>query len=323
MGKTFYNIRNYWHNMNARVPSNGEVSIEQVQNEIRSKNAKWTTRDPNNVSRSLASRDIRRSLGLNIDEEQLSSLRSAPPQVDVDRLISEFGKSSQRAAGDGSVVDWRSYNGLNAVTSIKDQDQCGSCVAFGVAATVESMAIIELNKQYDLSEAELFFCAGPQAGAGACPEGGWWPSNAMPYLRNTGVSQENCFPYSDQDTPCKTCTDRDKQAVYISKDVQILDANDRKKYIRSLGPMIGGMRVYADFKHYESGVYSHVTGGFQGGHCIQIIGYDDNQACWICKNSWNADWGDNGFFKIAYNEPDTGIDKEFPFWGVVGIRSNQ
>lgn len=299
------------------------VSIEEVQNEIRRKNAKWTTVDPNAVPKSLASRDIRYSLGLEVDERELSMLSSAPPQVDVESLISEFGKSPQRAAGEVSVVDWRSYNGQNAVTSIKDQMGCGSCVAFGIAATVESMAIIELNKQSDLSEAEMFFCAGPQADAGACPDGGWWPSKAMPYLRNTGVSPEDCFPYSDQDTPCKTCKDRDKQAVYITKDVEIMDINDRKKYIRSLGPMIGGMYVYEDFRHYRDGVYSHVTGDKKGGHCIQIIGYDDNQACWICKNSWGPDFGENGFFKIAEGEPDTGIDTKFPFWGVVGIRSNK
>jgi C1A family cysteine protease len=295
------------------------VSIEQVQNEIRRKNAKWITADPNTGRRSLASRDLRRSLGLNIDQGQLSRLRSAA-RVDVDRLISEFGKSSQRASGEVSVVDWRNYNGQNAVTSIKDQAQCGSCVAFGIAGTVESMAIIALNQQYDLSEAELFFCAGPQAGAGACPSGGWWPSNAMSYLRDKGLSKEECFPYSDQDTPCNTCKDRDNQAVYISKDVEILDINDRKKYIRSIGPMIGGMRVFADFQHYSEGVYSHVTGSELGGHCIQIIGYDDNQAFWICKNSWGTDFGESGFFKIAYGEPDTGIDTEFPFWGVAGIR---
>ena len=48
------------------------------------------------------------------------------------------------------------------MTSIKDQKHCGSCVSFGVAATIESMAIIEHGNKYDLSEAELFFCAGPR-----------------------------------------------------------------------------------------------------------------------------------------------------------------
>ena len=295
------------------------VNLEEVEKEIRNKNAKWTA--VKQMSRSLQSRDLSRSLGLKVEEEKLRRLRSAPA-LDVAGLISEFGKSSQREALVSSV-DWRNYNGKNAVTSIKDQRSCGSCVAFGVAATVESMAIIEHNEEHDLSEAELFFCAGPLAGAGACPSGGWWPSDAMPYLVSTGVSEENCFPYSDQDTPCKTCKERDPQAVYITKSVEILDVKDRKKYISSIGPMIGGMWVFSDFMVYNSGVYSHVTGRKEGGHCIQIVGYDDNQSCWICKNSWTADWGDSGYFKIAYGEPDCGIDTQFPFWGVVGTRRNQ
>jgi C1A family cysteine protease len=297
------------------------VSIEEVQREIRNKNAKWQA--VKSISRELGSRNLRNSLGLRIKEEELQRLRSVRPRVDVDSLISQFGKSSQRLAGPVTSVDWRSYNEQNAVTSIKDQQGCGSCVAFGVAATVESMAIIEHKKQYDLSEAELFFCAGPQAGAGACPQGGWWPSDAMPYLRDTGVSQEDCFPYGDQQIPCKTCSERDQQAVYITKDVEILDVDERKKYISNIGPMIGGMRVFSDFMLYQNGVYSHVTGGEEGGHCIQILGYDDKEGCWICKNSWNEGWGDNGFFRIAYNEPDSGIDTDFPFWGVMGIRSNK
>jgi C1A family cysteine protease len=111
--------------------------------------------------------------------------------------------------------------------------------------------------------------------------------------------------------------------VYITKNVEIFDVNDRKKFISNIGPMAGGMRVYSDFMYYRNGVYSHVSGRLEGGHCIEIIGYDDKEGCWICKNSWNSGWGDNGFFRIAYNERDCGIDTEFPFWGVVGIKSNR
>jgi hypothetical protein len=51
-----------------------------------------------------------------------------------------------------------------------------------------------------------------------------------------------------------------------------------------------------------------------GNHAICVIGYDDTQNCWICKNSWGTGWGDSGFFKIAYGQ--CGIGSEFPFYAV-------
>ncbi len=52
------------------------------------------------------------------------------------------------------------------------------------------------------------------------------------------------------------------------------------------------------------------SGTYQGGHAIEIIGYDDTAQCFIVKNSWGVDWGESeagsistrGFFRIAYSE---------------------
>ena len=35
---------------------------------------------------------------------------------------------------------------------------------------------------------------------------------------------------------------------------------------------------------------------------MAIVGYDDSQGAWICKNSWGTGWGMNGFFLIKYGE---------------------
>jgi hypothetical protein len=62
------------------------------------------------------------------------------------------------------------------------------------------------------------------------------------------------------------------------------------------------MDVYYDFFSYRSGIYSYATGTYQGGHAILLIGYDDVNQCFICKNSWGAGWGEGGYFRIAYSE---------------------
>ena len=53
---------------------------------------------------------------------------------------------------------------------------------------------------------------------------------------------------------------------------------------------------------YKSGVYQHVTGGMLGGHAVKIIGYGTDSKSgldyWLVANSWNTDWGVNGYFMI-------------------------
>ena len=78
------------------------------------------------------------------------------------------------------------------------------------------------------------------------------------------------------------------------------------------------VEVYDDFYTYGSGVYSHVMGPFTGLHCVAVVGYDDGNRSWLCKNSWGAGWGEQGFFRIRYGQCE--IDKGFPFWGIAGTR---
>ena len=103
---------------------------------------------------------------------------------------------------------------------------------------------------------------------------------------------------------------------------------DQIKYeIYKNGPVEGAFTVYDDFVLYKSGkdtltltkthrllythpavtvkhfvllllsgVYQHVSGSAVGGHAIKILGWgeEDGVPYWLCANSWNTDWGDNG-----------------------------
>ena len=103
-----------------------------------------------------------------------------------------------------SKVDWRKNRG-NFVSPVRDQAFCGSCVAFGTIAVLESMVKIAgqaPDLPVDLSEAHLYFCYGPDRGALPCPDGGWWPDDSFACLK-TGVVDEVGFPYTDVDQPCR------------------------------------------------------------------------------------------------------------------------
>jgi C1A family cysteine protease len=203
-------------------------------------------------------------------------------------------------------VDWRDRFGLQAVPPVRDQGACGSCVAFAAVAVLESMLVIERNHASDLSEAELLFCGG-----GGCD--GWWPDHAIDYAGDRGIAQESCFPYQAHDMPCPR---RDGEAIKITRTTTLFDVEQRKDYLAFVGPMMCAFVVHSDFYGYSSGVYSHVTGEALGGHCVEVVGYDDFLGCWICKNSWGSGWGDGGFFQIAYGQCE--IDSTYPFWGMSG-----
>lgn len=217
--------------------------------------------------------------------------------------------------------DWRNVAGANYVTPIRDQSACGSCVAFGTLAAVESNYRVQTHdpqSQIDLSEAQLFYCHARSEGRTCSgPTGGWWPDRALSFMSNPGVADENCYPYFPGDQNCTNlCGDWQSRATSITGYHSITDIAAMKSWLSTKGPLITCFSVYDDFFSYRSGVYHQASGNLAGGHCVCVVGYDDRAQCWICKNSWGSAWGDSGFFRIGYGE--CGIDYEM--WAIEGVR---
>jgi C1A family cysteine protease len=211
--------------------------------------------------------------------------------------------AAAEAVGYPASFDWRNYGGQNYITPVKNQGGCGSCVAFGTTATVEGTFRVQRgnpNLAVDLSEASLFYCIAKSQGR-TCATG-WWPTDALNGYQNTGVPDEACFPYTAGDQNCTQCADWAARVVKITAWHSVAAVADMKTWLSTRGPLSACFTVYNDFFAYTSGVYHHVSGAVAGGHCVSIVGYDDTQSCWICKNSWGTGWGESGFFRIGYGE---------------------
>ncbi len=86
----------------------------------------------------------------------------------------------------------------------------------------------------DLSEANLFFC-----GCGDC--GGWWFTHALDYFQNTGVVDEECYPYASgvsKKNCTGLCSDSACRIVKITGYTNLTN-NDAaiKQHISTLGPV--------------------------------------------------------------------------------------
>jgi Papain family cysteine protease/Repeat of unknown function (DUF346) len=276
---------------------------EEIAAAVERHDAGWTA-GPNPIT-ALTREQRRRRLGLVVNEEAMHAVRAR-------RSLEAVAPAAVPAA-----LDWRDRNGRSAVTPVRDQLQCGACVSFCTVATVESKLWLQVGKPADLSEADLHFCS-PTHGANC---DGWWPSDAYEELRTRGVSDEAAFPYRSAFDPsgqprCRIIADHAQRAFKVTGATELLTTARRKAWIAENGPVCAGLTVFSDLFAYRHGVYRHVTGEVEGGHCVEVIGWSDADGCWICKNSWGTDWGERGFFRIAYGQCDM---DDYPFWGVNGV----
>ncbi|CAL8086596.1 unnamed protein product [Calicophoron daubneyi] len=229
-----------------------------------------------------------------------------------------------------------------SIGEIRDQGACGSCWAFGAVEAMSDRICIASNGEYTprLSAENMVSCC-RMCGMGCH---GGIPSQAWHYWQSTGLvtgglygTQDCCQPYSfppcehhvnGSRPPCEGYGKTPKcrhtcQAGYektYSKDLWKAASvfkvpHDQKAIMRELmngGPMEVDFEVYADFPSYQSGVYQHVSGGLLGGHAVRLVGWgkENDTPYWLIANSWNTDWGDNGYFKIFRGRNECGIESD-------------
>ncbi|HEU4425557.1 MAG TPA: C1 family peptidase [Pilimelia sp.] len=254
----------------------------------------------------------RRRLGVPLPSEaERAEIDARQAQV---RVLHQQARAA--LVGAPASFDARDVAGNNYVTVVTDQGGCGSCVAFGSVAVLETTAAFTRRQpglELDLSEAHLFYTHGASVGRNC--DNGWLPLPALQMCRDIGVTFEDYFPYTPGNTGGATLNGDWPNRLARALAVSDVTANpaQMKEHISQYGAITACFMVYDDFFAYRSGVYRHVSGGLAGGHCVALIGYDDAQGCWIAKNSWGSGWGDGGFVKIGYGECD------IEAWQCVGV----
>jgi len=55
------------------------------------------------------------------------------------------------------------------------------------------------------------------------------------------------------------------------------------------------------FMHYTHGIYDEIPERAQLDHAVLLVGWgvENGKEYWIMKNSWNTDWGEDGYMRLA------------------------
>ena len=193
---------------------------------------------------------------------------------------------------------------------VRNQGQCGSCWSFATTGVISDRFCIKSSHSIDvvLSPQILVSC---DIGVDLGCDGGEG-KDSMIYATNHGLVTEECYPYTSGTTQqTGTCLVTGSQCVdttvsykeYKCKAPGPSSFNTNSAIMQEIqdnGPVFCEYAVYSDFKEYKSGIYYQTSKDLLGLHDVKLLGWgvENGINYWIAQNSWGADWGENGFFRI-------------------------
>lgn len=282
------------------------ISIEQLNKTLSVRGKLWQA--SNNAISQKSDTDKQKLLGLKFtDLEKKNAVNKALKNLSTKNSLPDS-------------FDWRDQDGgINLISEIKDQGQCGSCWAFGAVGMMEGSYNAYYNKpsSFNLSEQDLISCIEPSGCNGVS-------TYRLDQILNQiignqpKVTNESCFKYKACDAQgngtcdaggvsCSnsySCRVNNEFGDQTLNYITLGDVEAIKRALINDGPVMTGMIVYSDFFMYESGIYQHYDGYETGGHIVLIVGYGnyDGIDYWIVKNSWGKEWGEDGYFRIKMGD---------------------
>ncbi|MDR0468858.1 MAG: InlB B-repeat-containing protein, partial [Peptococcaceae bacterium] len=130
-------------------------------------------------------------------------------------------------------------------------------------------------------------------------------NEAMALIVSQGVCSLASFPYNQFDYISQpTAAQKLEAANYKATSWNsVLGIEAIKARLAEGDGVVVGINVYPDFDRLSPSnpIYDEIYGSARGSHAICLIGYDDSMQAFKFINSWDANWGINGYGWIAYD----------------------
>lgn len=216
---------------------------------------------------------------------------------------------------------WMDRDGVDWMMPVRNQAQCGSCAAFGITGLLEMRVKQDLGEpdlDIDLSDSHCLTCSG-----GSCDDGITF-AEGLATLMALGLPTEACAPYGQggalgqvQLTACdEGCDGVDRGRVYLQEverfvlpeEMSLADQVAVMKKAIAASPLLVRLTVWSDLFQYSGDVYRNADSDPDtalGFHALLLIGWDDTRQAWLVRNSWGADWGNDGYLWLGWGAAES------------------
>ena len=246
-------------------------------------------------------------------------------KTEVSLLAGDFNVSGTQLSSDATLPSYYSSRDEGYTLSVKNQIY-NTCWAYGSSATLETVLLKSSYNVSDFSPIHMNHWGTMRSdgtGWNRDHTAGGYAYISLAYFTSwQGPRLMSDYPRNTLPVFFSTLDSKAKKQFSVNS-IVYLDANDRetiKTAIYDYGAVVGNYHV--NDKFYNSSTYGYYCNTpdlltYQlNGHCISIVGWDDNYSkenfaqiaqpqnngAWLCKNSWDSNWGDGGYFWISYED---------------------
>ncbi|XP_027436420.1 cathepsin W isoform X2 [Zalophus californianus] len=274
------------------------------------------------------------SMGRKVGSEE--SGESLPSSCDWRRLKGIISPIRQQVPApiwpSPASVAWRGAGrerpGHLPTAPLPGQENCNCCWAMATAGNIEALWGIKYNQVVQVSVQELLDCG--RCGDG-CRGGFVWDA-FITVLNNSGLASERDYPFQGDVKPHKCLAKKYKTVAWI-QDFIMLQDNEKTiaRYLATEGPITVTINMKL-LQQYQKGVIKATPATCDPqvvDHSVLLVGFGKSKSVagrraeggasqphprrsipyWILKNSWGAEWGEEGYFRLHRGSNACGITK--------------
>ena len=191
---------------------------------------------------------------------------------------------------------------------IQNQYDLGCCTGFGVSACVQYDQLSQQDPD-SFHPSELFIYYNAREILGTInQDSGAMIRDAIQTIGKIGVCPIDIWPYEiPKFTQRPSQESYDSAIKYIATIYSRVPQNliDLQASLAGNHPVVFGFSIYDYMLSTEMQKIGELnmplpTEKMHGGHCVVLVGYDDERQRFIVRNSWGEQWGQKGYFTMPY-----------------------